>query len=197
MHRQDIIRIVVESVDEETVIVSNIADASFELCMIKDRPRNFYMLGSFGLAPSIALGVAISRKERVVAINGDGALLMNMGCLATEGRYRPANLLHIVVDNAAHGSTGYQPTATSAGVEIASVASGCGIRSQTVRDCETFKQALLEALSREGPEVIVARVDEMPPTQAPLPPYTGPQIRGRFMAAMGGKRESAAEPAAS
>lgn len=174
----------VETVDEETVIISNIADASFELCMIRDRPRNFYMLGSFGLAPSIAFGVAISRRERAITINGDAALLINMGCLATEGRYRPENLLHIVVDNAAHGSTGYQPTATSAGVEIAAVASGCGLRSQTVGDPARFKQALLEALSRKGPELIVAKVDEMPPLQAPLPPYTGPQIRDRFMGAM-------------
>ncbi|MFQ6672071.1 MAG: thiamine pyrophosphate-dependent enzyme [Candidatus Tectimicrobiota bacterium] len=184
MHRQDVIRIVLEAVDSETVIVSNIADASFELCMLGDRQRNFYMLGSFGLAPSIGLGVALSRKERVVVINGDGALLINLGCLATEGRYRPGNLLHIVVDNAAHGATGYQPTATSVGCDLAAVAQGCGLRAKTVHDTATLKQALVEALASEGPEVIVAKVDERPPVAAPHPPHTGPEIRDRFMAAL-------------
>ncbi len=184
MHRQDVIRIVVETIGSETVVISNIADASFELCMLGDRPQNFYMLGSFGLAPSIALGVALSREERVVVINGDGALLINMGCLATEGRYGPENLLHIVVDNSAHGATGYQPTATSAGTDLAAVAAGCGIRSRTVEDEATFKQALDGALSGTGPEVIVVKVDERSPIEAPLPPYTGPEIRDRFMASL-------------
>lgn len=184
MNRQDVIRIVLEAVDDDAVIVSNIADASFELCMIDDRPRNFYMLGSFGLAPSIGLGLALSCDERVVVIDGDGALLMNMGCLATEGRYGPENLLHLVVDNAAHGATGYQPTATSAGTDLAHVATACGIRSKTVAGREALEQALAEALSQKGLEVIVAKVDERPPVKAPLPPYSGPEICERFMSAL-------------
>lgn len=184
MTRQDIIRTLVEGVDEETIIVSNIGDASFELYMISDRPRNFYMLGSFGLAPSIAFGLAISRKERVVALNGDGALLFNLGSLTTEGRYKPENLLHIVVDNGAHGATGYQPTATSLRTDLAGIAASCGLMAVTVKDHSSFKKALEEALHAKGPQVIVAKVDERPSVQAPVLTESGKEIRRRFMEAL-------------
>jgi sulfopyruvate decarboxylase subunit beta len=108
VNRPAIIAAILEFIPDDVVVVSNIADASFELCSLKDRARNFYMLGSFGLAPSIGLGLALSRSERVVVINGDGALLYNLGSLPTDGRYAPANYLHLVVDNGAHGATGYQ-----------------------------------------------------------------------------------------
>jgi len=184
MNRQDIIRTVVETVDDETIIVSNIGDASFELFMIGDRPRNFYMLGSFGLASSIAFGLAISQKDRVVALNGDGALLFNLGSLATEGRYKPDNLLHIVVDNGAHGATGYQPTATSICTDLAGIAASCGLGARTVGDCASFKKALEEALRAKGPQVIVAKVDERPQVQAPVLPHSGREICQRFMKAL-------------
>jgi len=175
---------VLETIDERTLVVSNIADTSWELCLLGDRPRNFYMLGSLGLAPSIALGLALSRDERVVAINGDGALLFNLGCLPTIGRYRPRNLLHVVVDNGAHGATGYQPTATTAGTDLAAIARGCGLSARTAATVEELRQALVEQLAGAGPAVLVARVAERPPLAAPLPPYTGPEIRSRFMRAL-------------
>ena len=122
MHRQDVIQAVLDTVSDDVAIVASLADTSFELCMLGDRPRNFYMLGSFGLAPSIALGIALSRPGPVIAIDGDGALLYNLGCLATEGRYAPPHYVHVVVDNGAHGATGYQPTATSKTTDLAGVA---------------------------------------------------------------------------
>lgn len=184
MHRPDVIRCVLETVDERTLVVSNIADTSWELCLLGDRPRNFYMLGSLGLAPSIALGLALSRPEQVVVINGDGAVLFNLGCLPTVGRYRPKNLLHVVVDNGAHGATGYQPTATTAGTDLAAVARACGLSARTVGTRENLRAALAEELARPGPAVIVAKVTQRPPAAAPLPPYTGRQIRDRFSNAL-------------
>jgi sulfopyruvate decarboxylase subunit beta len=184
MNRQDVIRIVLETISRDTVVVSNIADASFELCWLGDRPRNFYMLGSLGLAPSIGLGLALSRPEKVVVVNGDGALLFNLGCLATEGRYRPANLIHLVVDNGAHGATGHQPTATSAGTDLAAVAAGCGLRASCVEDRDALRRVLTGALAQATGAVIVVKVAEKPPCSAPLPPYQGREIRDRFMNAL-------------
>ena len=194
MNRQDVIRLIVERVSDDTIIVANIADASFELCQIRDRPRNFYMLGSFGLASSIALGLALGREDRVIAIDGDGALLYNLGTLATTGRYRRDNLLHVIVDNGAHGATGYQPTATSTGLDLAEIAAACGSQSVTVTDLDGFVDALVSSLDGTGPDVIVVKVIERPPIKAPLPPYTGPQIRDRFMAAVATTKARAPQP---
>jgi thiamine pyrophosphate-dependent acetolactate synthase large subunit-like protein len=175
---------VLAAVDPSTAIVSTTGETSFELCMLGDRPLNFYMLGSFGLASSISLGIALARTVRVVAIDGDGALLFNLGSLSTAGRYRPENLLHVVVDNEALGATGYQPSATSAGTDLAAVAAACGVRASTVSTAEAFEQALRQALSENGPEVIVVKVQEKPPVAAPVPARSGPEIRDRFMAAL-------------
>lgn len=192
MNRQDVIRTITERVSDDAILVANIADASFELCQIDDRPRNFYMLGSFGLASSIALGLALGRDDRrVIAIDGDGALLYNLGTLATTGRYRRSNLLHVVVDNGAHGATGYQPTATSTGLDLAAVASACGSEAVTVDSLDAFGAALDASLAGTGADVIVVKVIEKPPAKAPLPPYTGEQIRDRFMAAVAGGRGDA------
>jgi thiamine pyrophosphate-dependent acetolactate synthase large subunit-like protein len=185
VNRQDVIQTILESVDDQAVIVASLADTSFELYMLGDRPRNFYMLGSFGLAPSIALGIALSRPDRVIAIDGDGALLYNLGCLATEGRYAPPNYLHVVVDNGAHGATGYQPTATAGCADLAAVAAGCGLRARTVADLAGLRQALGEALAGGGPQVIVAEARERPLVAAPLPSLAAGVIRGRFTAALG------------
>ena len=185
MNRQEIIQAIADLAPNDALIVSNIADASFELCMLKDRPRNFYMLGSFGLAPSIGLGLALSRPEKVIVINGDGALLYNFGCLPTEHRYAPDNFLHVVVDNGAHGATGYQPTATSAGVDLAAAAAGCGLCAKTVQSLHEFKKAVLSWLADSSPTLIVAKAEEKPPQAAPLVPFSGPQIAARFKQALG------------
>ena len=185
MTRPDVIRAVLALIPDDVIVVSNIADASFELCSLKDRPRNFYMLGSFGLAPSIGLGLALSRPERVVVLNGDGALLYNLGSLPTDGRYAPANYLHLVVDNGAHGATGYQPTATSAGTDLAAVAAACGLRARRVDTVPALRGALETWLATGGPSLVLATADERPAVQAPLPPYSGREIAARFGRALG------------
>lgn len=185
MTRPDVLRAVLALIPDEAIVVSSIADTSFELCDLKDRPRNFYMLGSFGLAPSLGLGLALSRPERVVVINGDGALLYNLGSLPTDGRYAPANYLHLVVDNGAHGATGYQPTATSAGTDLVGVAAACGLRAERVLTVPALRSALETWLATGGPSLIVATVDERPAAQAPLPPYSGREIAQRFGQALG------------
>lgn len=185
MTRPDVIRVVLASIPDEVIVVSSIADASFELCSLQDRPRNFYMLGSFGLAPSIGLGLALSRRERVVVLNGDGALLYNLGCLPTEGRYAPANYLHLVVDNGAHGATGYQPTATSVGTDLVAIAAASGLRARRVATEPALRSAMQTWCAAGGCSLILAAVDERPAGQAPLPPYSGRDIAERFGQALG------------
>lgn len=97
----------------ETVLLAATGKTGRELFEIEDRPGNLYMVGSMGCISSLGLGIALACPQRqVIAIDGDGALLMRMGCLTTNALYRPDNLLHIVLDNNAYDSTGGQFTAS-------------------------------------------------------------------------------------
>lgn len=97
-----------------------------ELYALEDRANQFSMAGSMGCALSLGLGLALTRPElRVLVLDGDGALLMRLGSLATAGMLRPPNLVHVLLDNRCHDSTGGQPTA-SAGMDWCALASACG-----------------------------------------------------------------------
>ncbi len=108
------------------VVVATTGYTSRELYAAGDRENQFYMVGSMGCALSFGLGVALAQPgRRVIVLDGDGALLMRMGALATIGYQRPANLLHVVLDNQAHESTGGQATVTHS-IDICGIAAACG-----------------------------------------------------------------------
>jgi sulfopyruvate decarboxylase subunit beta len=132
MKRFDAISKIVNSLRDE-IIVCNIGAPSRELFNIKDRDENFYMLGSMGLASSIAFGIAISKPARKIwCIDGDGSLLMNLGSLSTIANNQPNNLTLIVIDNGSYGSTGDQKTYTSKKTRLETIAKGAGFESITV-----------------------------------------------------------------
>ena len=111
-------------------LISNIGFPSRELFSVKDRPENFYMLGSMGLASSIGLGLALARPERrVMVLDGDGSVLMNLGTLATIAHHAPENYLLVILDNCCYGSTGSQPTCTHLGTDLAALAVAAGVKN--------------------------------------------------------------------
>ncbi len=115
MTRFDAIDLTHRTLTDEPVVV-NLGHAAYELFAAGDRPLNFYTWGSMGLTSSIALGLALARPDRrVVALDGDGSLLMNLGSLATIAVCAPANLLVLVLDNGRYGTTGGQATPTAGG----------------------------------------------------------------------------------
>jgi sulfopyruvate decarboxylase subunit beta len=118
-----------------------------------------------GLASSMGLGIALTRPElRVVVLDGDGSILMNLGALTTLARYRPSNLIHIVFDNESLLSVGGFPTATSTGSNIAGIAAAAGIpRTTTVRTIEEFAAAFNEALAARELTTLVAKVEATGP----------------------------------
>lgn len=113
-------------------------------------------------ATPFCLGLARTLPQRrVVALEGDGNILAGLGGFSTIGRYQPDNLVVVVVDNESYGSfgSGSVATATSAGVDLETVARGCGIKNAcTVRDLEAAREALRRAFSEPGPWVVVAKV---------------------------------------
>lgn len=140
-------------------VISTTGKLSRELYELDDRDhqrRNrFYMVGSMGCAAGFGLGVARARPERrVVVLDGDGAILMKLGTLATVGHLAPKNLHHVVMDNGAYDSTGGQPT-VSPGVDLAAVALACGYRdAATVDQPDAAAETLKRQLAAGGPTLL-------------------------------------------
>lgn len=112
--------------DENTAFLATTGKTGRELYEIEDSAHNLYMVGSMGCISSLGLGAALVRRDRhFIAIDGDGALLMRLGSLATNAWYRPDNLLHILLDNQCHDSTGGQFT-VSPHVNFVKIASAAG-----------------------------------------------------------------------
>src|SRR5262249_4650898 len=159
----------------------------FDLWASGQRPQNFYMLGSMGLTIPIALGVAIAQPRRhVVALEGDGSLLMQLGCLATVAERAPANLTMVVWDNGLYQITGSQPTASAATADLVAIARGTGLaNSAWAADEDDFDRLVAAALKGGAPHLIAVRIDNKPGTATtdrdPV------QIRERFMRGLGVK----------
>jgi len=165
-------------------VVASLGHPAYDLFLAGDRPANFYTWGSMGLTSSIALGIALARPDcPVVALDGDGSLLMNLGSLATIGACSPANLLVVVWDNEQYGTTGGQPTATSLGADLAAAARAMGLDATAVTTAEQFDRALDRADESRRATVIVAKVEESIP--GGRPPLDCVFIKQRFMAAIG------------
>lgn len=159
------------------------------------------MLGSMGLASSIGAGLALTAAQPVVALDGDGSVLMNLGTLVTISVERPERLTLVVLDNQAYGSTGDQPTMTARGVSLAALARAAGIASVgEAATVEELEAELRRCLETPGPHVVVARLEAglMDVQVIPLGPE---EIRSRFAGqvapvAAGPVRECAAGTAA-
>ena len=160
MHRFEATKLLLKRLVDEPV-VANLGPTSDELRHAGHRARNFYTHGSMGLCSSIALGIALSVPEKVISLDGDGSLLMNLGAIATIGREQPKNLVVVVWDNEEWGQTGHQPSHTSAGTDLEQVARGCNIPGHTtVRTLEELDLAFQQALQTDGPWFIVAKIQE-------------------------------------
>lgn len=119
-------------------------------------------LNAMGCVVPMALGVATGLPHRrVVAIDGEGSLLMNLGILATLGNQNPSNLLTLIFDNASYESSGGFATHTGRATDLASIASGAGIeRAFSISDVGEFEKALDEAMGLQEQTVIVAVVEK-------------------------------------
>lgn len=184
MNRSDLTRRLVAKLKREEAVVGGIGHTHFDLWAAGQRPQNFYMLGSMGLAAPIALGVAMAQRDRqVFALEGDGSLLMQLGALGTIAAVKPKNLAVIVWDNGAYQITGAQPTLTSATVDLVAIAKGCGLARSTWATDEAHFEALVDlALQGQGPTFIAARTDNQPP--AGVTERDANKIRTRFMEAL-------------
>ncbi len=184
MNRFDVTSRLVARLKHEEAVIGGIGNTNFDLWAAGHRPQNFYMLGSMGLAFPIALGVALAQPgRRVFALEGDGSLLMQLGCLSTIAALAPKNLSLVVMDNGLYQITGSQPTpAASADIVAIAVASGIS-NSAWAADEEDFERLVEESLSASEPVLVGVRIDDKPGVGTTRRDPV--QIRERFMHGMG------------
>ena len=151
---------------EDRIVVTIMGACAQELYNLGDRDNFFYLQHAMGLASSIGLGLAMHLPaERVIVLDGDGSVRMNLGTFVTLARYRPRNLIHVVFDNGSLLSTGGFESQTATGVtDIAAIARGAGIEHvATASTTIEFGEAFLAALGCEDLSVIVAKVAAVGP----------------------------------
>lgn len=177
------IQALLELVSDQPVIVCN-GFPSREAFKVKDRPENFYMTGSMGMAAAIGLGVALNKpQKKVVVLDGDGNVLMGLGTLATVGALKPKNFIHVVLDNEVYGSGGNQPSYSRV-VKLDQIARAAGyVNVERVREREDLTYEFKDMLGKDGPSLLLVKVTEQVEDVpwVPLPPA---QIAERFRKAI-------------
>jgi sulfopyruvate decarboxylase subunit beta len=159
MSRIDALRAAAAALPDAAFVVTCGA-TSREMAAVADRPGNLYLLDSMGLTTSVAFGVAIGLRERfphVVAIDGDGSLLMNLGSLATIGAQAPTNLTILLLDNGEHASAGGLPTISDR-IDLCGVAEACGLRAAEVTTADGLSKGLRAAAIGGPPHLLRVRI---------------------------------------
>ena len=164
MLREDALKTIYPEL-EERIVVTIMGAVAAELYTLGHRHNFFYLEHAMGLASSMGLGIALVMPEhKVIVLDGDGSLLMNLGTLSTMARYKPGNLVHIVFDNESLLSVGGFPTATSTGTDLAGIARASGVPSvMEANTPESLKAALRQALSGNTLTTIVSKVEAIGP----------------------------------
>lgn len=193
MKRKEAIETIINSLKGNEAVVSSTGLISRQIFELDDSARHFFMTGSLGLASSIGLGIAICQPERkVLVVEGDAALLLNLGSLATIGSLAPKNLTHVVLDNQAYGSCSGEPSfsATSPLEQLA------GLTGYRVYDRVSQKEDSARVLeifsSAAGPGFILAEIGLGERRDLPRP-LDLPEIQRRFKDYLGNSEKSTSD----
>jgi len=184
LSRHHAIKIIKEVMGSRVIYVSTTGFISRSSFSIK-ASQDFYMLGSMGHALPIGLGIALESDKKVVVLDGDASCLMHAGAMASVGAKKPKNLIHVVLDNRAHGSTGNQPSLSSS-IDFSTNAKGFGYKENFVVKTEDELRSTAEkALKAHGPTFIHVKINQKNPskeeTRRVSSVYSCPEIKKRFM----------------
>ena len=166
---------------DDMLVVAGLGASAWDVTAAGDHPLNFPLWGAMGGAVAVGLGLAMAQpKRRILVITGDGEILMGLGSLATVAVQRPPNLCIVVLDNERYGETGMQLTHTAGDIDLAAVASACGIPAcRTVTDAKGLASCLPQIRNDVGPVFanIKVRAEKLPLV---LPPKDGAYLKDRF-----------------
>lgn len=166
---------------EDSVVIATTGFSARELFAADDRDNHIYMVGSMGCAPSLGLGVALARPDlRTVIIDGDGATLMRMGNFATLGTYAGNNLIHILLDNEVHDSTGAQAT-VAGNIRFADIAAACGYGVSYSGEDPDLIDALFDSKNSSGPRFGHLKISAGTIENLPRPDVSPEEVLRRLM----------------
>lgn len=186
MKRFEAIKIILNLLDKKDLAFFSTGMICREAFYLKDRPANFYMLGSMGLISAFSLGVGcVCRDKKIIIFDGDGSAFMGLGSLAMISRSNLDNIIHIVLDNGVYGSTGNQRCISSE-IDLSNIAKALGYKDvQCIADKAMLKKHFIEAKRKKGPVFILAQVDTAE-TKAGRISLAPQQIKKRFQIAIEG-----------
>jgi thiamine pyrophosphate-dependent acetolactate synthase large subunit-like protein len=169
---------IVASQAGDTLVVSSAGAMTLEWNALRPSDGNF-RVRTLGLCSSIALGMALGLPHRkIIALDGDGSLLMNLCSLPTIARMRPKNLVHIVFDNEVYEASGSKQTATGCGTDLVGIAAAAGIRnSRWAKSVDEFTEAVVEAI--KGSDVYFIGV-KVTTERTQVPPYPVDEVENKY-----------------
>lgn len=187
MKRDACLEILNRHITDEIVVA--VYSAAAEWLVLNKRPLNHYFVGAMGLASSQALGLALGRPDkRVVVLDGDGSLLMNLGTLVTIAAAAPKNLTHFLIHNGTYEANGAHPLPNKDGLDFVGLARSAGIKdASAISDLAAFEGQLPSLLSRPGP---IFSVLDLVPGKTPVfdyPALYSAERRKAFQAALDAK----------
>lgn len=180
--RTDALNAILENLNGDEAIIATTGKTGRELFTIADRENHIYIVGGMGTASGIGLGLAHALpRQPVVVLDGDGAALMKMGALATVGYYQPKNLIHIILDNEQHDSTGGQQTVSST-THFARIAAACNYRRAIATDNPAdLPQIIKDIRAQEGPTLLHLKIRPGSPAELGRPTVKPHEVKDRFM----------------
>ena len=180
--RTDALRTILDFLEGNEALIATTGKTGRELFTLVDRPGHLYVVGGMGTASAIGLGIARALPhQQVVVLDGDGAALMKLGAMATVGWYQPENLLHVILDNEQHDSTGGQHTASST-VSFTKIAAATNYRyALAVERRDDLITAVKELRSASGPSLLHIKIRAGSPTELGRPTVKPYQVKDRFM----------------
>jgi sulfopyruvate decarboxylase subunit beta len=184
MQRDDCLHVLARHVADDIVVP--VFTTAFDWIAIRKHPLNYIMVGAMGLGSSHALGLALGRPDkRVIVLDGDGSLLMNLGSLVTVGAAAPNNLIHFVVENGTYEANGSHPIPGRDRIDFAAMARAAGYRAATTfSDLAAFERDVAAFLAQPGPVFATLRVEPGPSPDFDYAHMHGPAVRQAFKAAL-------------
>jgi phosphonopyruvate decarboxylase len=183
MKRDECFRILARHITDEAVVTTY--SSAVDWVGINPRPLNYLSIGAMGLDSSHGLGLALGRPDkRVVVLQGDGSLLMNLGSLVTIAAVAPKNLVHFVAQNETYEANGGHPIPNQKKVDFAGLARAAGYAAcYDFSDLGSFTQQVAHVLEQDGPVFATLRVEPSKPLEYDYPSLYDPAKRAAFKAA--------------
>jgi sulfopyruvate decarboxylase subunit beta len=185
MDRKECLKAIARQVNDADIVLP-VYSTAFDWIDIRPSPLNYLSHGAMGLASSHALGLALGRPDkRVIVLDGDGSLLMNLGTLVTLAEAAPKNLYHFVMENGTYEANGGHPIPGRGAVSFAGLARSAGHKNvYEFADLKVFEQQAGAILAEPGPVFVCLKIVSSGEQERDYSRIHGPHVRKAFRDAL-------------